>query len=58
METKAITVLVAEDTEIGREGLRNMLATAKDIRIVGETDSVYAVGRLIKELSRIYCLWI
>lgn len=51
METKVITVLVAEDTEIGRAGLRNMLATAKDIRIVGETDSVYAVGRLIKELS-------
>ena len=51
MDTKQITVLVAEDTEIGRTGLRNMLATAKDIHIVGETNSVYAVSRLIKELS-------
>lgn len=51
METKRITVLVAEDTDVGRIGLRNMLATAKDIHIVGETNSVYSVGRLIKELS-------
>jgi len=51
METKRITVLVAEDTEMGTIGLRNMLATARDIQIVGETNSVYAVGRLIKELS-------
>lgn len=51
METKRITVLVAEDSEMGTIGLRNMLATAKDIQIVGETNSVYAVGRLIKELS-------
>jgi DNA-binding NarL/FixJ family response regulator len=49
--TKHITVLVAEDTELGRIGLRNMLAAAKNIHIVGETDSVYAVDRLIKELS-------
>jgi DNA-binding NarL/FixJ family response regulator len=51
MDTKRITVLVAEDTDMGRIGLRNMLATAKDIQIVGETNSVYSVGRLIKELS-------
>lgn len=51
METKRITVLIAEDTDVGRIGLRNMLLTAKDIQIVGETNSVYAVGRLIKELS-------
>jgi DNA-binding NarL/FixJ family response regulator len=51
METKRITVLVAEDTDVGRIGLRNMLLTAKDIQIVGETNSVYAVSRLIKELS-------
>jgi DNA-binding NarL/FixJ family response regulator len=51
MEMKQITVLVAEDTDVGRIGLRNMLATAKDIQIVGETNSVYAVNRLIKELS-------
>jgi DNA-binding NarL/FixJ family response regulator len=51
METKRITVLVAEDTDVGRIGLRNMLLTAKDIQIVGETNSVYAVSRLIKELA-------
>jgi DNA-binding NarL/FixJ family response regulator len=51
METKRISVLVAEDTDVGRFGLRNMLQTAKDIQIVGETDSVYSVSRLIRELS-------
>lgn len=51
METKRITVLVAEDTDLGRIGLRNMLATAKDVQIVGETNSVYSVARMIKELS-------
>lgn len=51
METKRIAVLIAEDTDVGRIGLRNMLLTAKDIQIVGETNSVYAVSRLIKELS-------
>jgi DNA-binding NarL/FixJ family response regulator len=51
IEMKRITVLVAEDTDVGRIGLRNMLLTAKDIQIVGETNSVYAVSRLIKELS-------
>jgi DNA-binding NarL/FixJ family response regulator len=51
MEAKQISVLIAEDTDMGRIGMRNMLLTAKDIQIVGETDSVYAVSRLIKELS-------
>jgi DNA-binding NarL/FixJ family response regulator len=51
METKRIKVLVAEDTDMGRIGLRNMVATARDIQIVGETNSVYAVNRLTKELS-------
>jgi DNA-binding NarL/FixJ family response regulator len=51
MERKQITVLIAEDTDMGRFGLRNMLITAKDIQILGETNSVYAVSRLIKELS-------
>jgi DNA-binding NarL/FixJ family response regulator len=51
METKRIKVLVAEDTDVGRIGLRNMVATARDIQIVGETNSVYAVNRLTKELS-------
>lgn len=51
MERKKIRVLIAEDTEIGRKGLRGMFETAEDIVLVGETDSVYSVPRLIKELS-------
>src|SRR5687767_2168425 len=51
MEQKKIRVLVAEDTEIGRRGLRDMFDTGDDIVLVGETDSVHAVPRLIQELS-------
>lgn len=46
-----ITVLIAEDTEIGRRGLRDMLETAEDISIVGETESVFSIVSLIEELS-------
>jgi DNA-binding NarL/FixJ family response regulator len=51
MERKHIHVLVADDTDIARIGLRNMLLTAKDIQVIGETDSVYSISRLIEELS-------
>lgn len=51
MEKKLVNVLVAEDTDIGRAGLRDLLETASDIIIVGETDSVHAIRRLIRELS-------
>jgi DNA-binding NarL/FixJ family response regulator len=51
MEKKVIQVLIADDTDISRAGLRDILETAKDIVLVGETDSVYAIPRLIDELS-------
>jgi DNA-binding NarL/FixJ family response regulator len=51
MDKKHIQVLVADDTDIARIGLRNILLTAKDIQVIGETDSVYSISRLIKELS-------
>ena len=51
MERKKTRVLIAEDTEIGRRGLRDMFETAADILLVGETDSVHSVPRLIQELS-------
>jgi len=51
MENKKTRVLIAEDTEIGRRGLRDMFETADDILLVGETDSVHSIPRLIQELS-------
>jgi DNA-binding NarL/FixJ family response regulator len=51
MTKRTTRVLIAEDTEIGRRGLRDMFETADDILPVGETDSVHSIPRLIKELS-------
>ncbi len=51
MTKNKIRVLVAEDTEIGRRGLRDIFETSNDINLVGDTDSVHSVNRLIQELS-------
>lgn len=51
MTKNKIRVLIAEDTEIGRRGLRDMFETSNDIYLVGDTDSVHSVNRLIQELS-------
>jgi len=51
MTRKRIRVLVAEDTDIGRWGLRNLLETFDEILLVGETDSAHSIQRLIDELS-------
>ena len=51
MEKKYIRVLVADDHEIARRGLRDMFETADDILLVGETDSVHSVPRLILQFS-------
>lgn len=51
MERKKIRVLIADDHEIVRRGLRDMFETADDIVVVGDTDSVHSVPRLIQELS-------
>src|SRR3990170_1563135 len=51
MQEQPITVLIADDTEVARDGLRAMLRTADHIQVVGETDSIFSVSRLIQELS-------
>jgi DNA-binding NarL/FixJ family response regulator len=51
MEKKYVRVLVADDHEIARRGLRDMFETADDILLVGETDSVHSIPRLILQFS-------
>lgn len=47
-DMKAITVLLAEDHEIVRQGLRKLLAEEKDFEVVGEAGN----GRLAVELTK------
>ena len=51
MADRRISVLIADDTSVAREGLRAMLETGEDIQVVGETDSVFSILRLVQELS-------
>ena len=51
MDKNLITVLIADDTQIALEGLRSILKTADDIQLVGETDSIFSVPRLVREHS-------
>lgn len=51
MDENVINILIADDTQIGLEGLRAMLKTANDIRLVGETDSIFSIPKLIREHS-------
>ena len=52
MEENLIRVLIADDTAIGLEGIKSILRTAeKEIRVIGETDSIVSVTRLVRELS-------
>ena len=48
---KYITVLIADDTTVAREGLKAILETVVDVRIVGETDTVFSIPRLVEQLS-------
>jgi DNA-binding NarL/FixJ family response regulator len=47
---KKITVLLAEDHVVVREGLRTMLEASKDIEVVGEADSGRQAVELVKKL--------
>ena len=51
MQRKRIRVLIADDHEIARRGLKDMFETAEDILLVGETDAVHSVPRLILQFS-------
>jgi DNA-binding NarL/FixJ family response regulator len=41
--TQAIRILIADDHPIFRDGLRRLLETAPDLRIVGDTDGLGAI---------------
>lgn len=47
---KQITVLLADDHTIVREGLRSMLETETDIEVVGEADNGRQAVQLVKQL--------
>lgn len=47
---KQITVLIAEDHDVVREGLKALIAADPDIRIAGETDNGEAAARLARQL--------
>ncbi len=46
-----ITVMIADDTEIAREGLRRILETSKEIRIIGEATTSIEAARMAIELK-------
>lgn len=46
-----ITILVADDTEIGREGLKVLLSTADDMQVVAEAKTQLEAVRLVRELE-------
>jgi len=46
-----IKVVLADDHQIVRQGLRSLLAAEPDIEVVGEADNGRAVVRLVQELS-------
>ena len=46
-----ITVVIAEDHQIVREGLRSLIASEPDIEIVGEAEDGQAAVRLAEELK-------
>ena len=51
MKTKSISVLLAEDHTVVRQGLRLILDTSDDIRVVGEAENGRQAVKLAKELK-------
>lgn len=52
MDAKQITILLADDTLIGRSGIRVVLETADDIEIIGEVEkNAHETLRKVKNLS-------
>ena len=51
MSVDCITVLLADDTLIAREGWKSIIETAADIEVVGEAANPLEVMRLVRELA-------
>jgi DNA-binding NarL/FixJ family response regulator len=51
MTTPSIRLLLAEDHQIVREGLRSLLATAEDLRVVAEAHDGAQAAQLAQELG-------
>jgi len=50
MEEEKISVLIADDTEVARQGLWRLLGGLSDISIVGEATTIYSVLSLTQQL--------
>ena len=50
-EPPAITVLIAEDYQLNREGIKFMLGTVNDIPVIGEAADGEECVKLTKELK-------
>ena len=48
--TGIIRVMIADDTDIAREGMRRILAAEKDLEIVGEGATIYETIQKVHEL--------
>lgn len=51
MNNKKISVLLADDQEITRSGIRSLLSSANDIVIVGEAQNGFEVCELVNTLN-------
>ena len=49
-EATCITVVIADDHEVAREGVRKMLVTAPDIEIIGVAEDGVAAQQLVAQL--------
>jgi two-component system, NarL family, response regulator DevR len=49
--SKTLRVFLLDDHDIVRRGLRDLLASARDISVVGETDSAERAPRMIQEMK-------
>jgi DNA-binding NarL/FixJ family response regulator len=51
MKKNLITVLIADDTQIAREGLKSIFQTADDLHVVGEAEEAYTVVEKVQKYS-------
>jgi two-component system, NarL family, response regulator LiaR len=51
MENRSIRLVLADDQELSRQGIRSILESAADIEIVGEAHNGYEAQQLVAELQ-------